>query len=122
MLAGLMDRIGGSSFRLDDRKTAVRRATRFLARHGGFFTTRVLPRLFQLLRRTRTVRANYFCIVSHHFMSRTELDSPLGQERLDACAFKVPINGRLESMCAVNSLGIRASVYDTAREEALVSA
>jgi hypothetical protein len=60
------------------------------------------------------VRLRYFCIVSHHFMSAAETTTPLGQERLSACAFRVPINGRLEPMCAVNALGKREQFYRAA--------
>ena len=56
-------------------------------------------------------RINYLNIVSHHFMSKQQLNSSLGQERLDACVFKVPINGELVSMCEVNALGIREQYY-----------
>ena len=44
-------------------------------------------------------------------MSAAEIATPLGQERLDACAFQVPINGELKSMCAVNALGLREEFY-----------
>ena len=54
---------------------------------------------------------NYFAIVSHHFMSAAEIATPEGQERLHVCAFKVSLNGRLESMCAVNALGLREEFY-----------
>jgi hypothetical protein len=57
------------------------------------------------------LNVNYFCIVSHHFMSADEMNTAQGQERLAACAFQVPINGRLESMCAVNALGLREAYY-----------
>jgi hypothetical protein len=51
-------------------------------------------------------------LVSHHFMSKDELESPLGQERLAHCVFRVPINGQMLSMCEVNALGIRERYYD----------
>jgi hypothetical protein len=38
----------------------------------------------------------------------------LGQERLANCAFRVPVNGRLEPMCAVNALGLRDDFYTAA--------
>ncbi len=111
VLSELLDRLGGMSFRLDDRPKVIRRLARIASRHGWFVITRLLPRVLKLLSRVRSVRANYFCIVSHHFMSRDELETPRGQERLDACAFKVPVNGRLEAMCSVNALGLRESFY-----------
>lgn len=112
----LLVRIGGASFRLDDRRRGLLRAGGMLARHSLFFLTRALPQAWRLLRRVGTLRADYFCIVSHQFMSVDELETPLGQERLALCAFKVPVDGRLESMCAVNALGMRERYYAGASE------
>ncbi len=50
-------------------------------------------------------------LVSHHFMSRAELESPLGAERVAHCVFHVPIGDRLVSMCEVNALGARERYY-----------
>jgi hypothetical protein len=113
-LADLLARLGGTSFRLDTRRRALRRAARLLRAHGGFLAARGLPWLWRLARRAGTLRARYFCVVSHHFMSATEVASPLGRERLSACVFRVPIDGRLEPMCAVNALGLRAQFYGSA--------
>jgi hypothetical protein len=44
-------------------------------------------------------------------MSAAETTTALGQERLAACVFRVPINGQLQSMCAVNALGLREAYY-----------
>jgi hypothetical protein len=107
----LLERLGGVSFRLDNQARAWRRAGRIALRHGGFVVRRLLPYFVRLLRRTRSLNANYFCIVSHHFMSAAEMETAQGQERLAACAFRVPIDGRLESMCAVNALGRREAYY-----------
>jgi uncharacterized radical SAM superfamily Fe-S cluster-containing enzyme len=111
LLNELLDRLGGASFRLDDRARALRRAARIAIHHGGFVIGRLLPAFVRLLRRARSFRANYFCIVSHHFMSATEMKTAQGEERLAACAFRVPINGRLEPMCAVNALDLREAYY-----------
>jgi hypothetical protein len=107
----LLERLGGVSFRLDNRARAWRRAGRVAFRHGGFAVRRLLPYFIRLLKRTRSLNANYFCIVSHHFMSAAEMETTEGQRRLDVCAFRVPIDGRLESMCAVNALGKREAYY-----------
>ncbi len=111
VLNELLDRASGGSFRFDGARQALRRAAAFAARHGFFALTRLLPQLAKLRWRAGTWRARYFTIVSHHFMSAAELATPLGQERLEVCAFKVPINGELKSMCAVNALGLREEFY-----------
>jgi MoaA/NifB/PqqE/SkfB family radical SAM enzyme len=110
-LAELLDRFGGTSFRLDGRATRVCRSVALLVRNAGFVATRIVPYVWRLRRRAGTLRARYFTIVSHHFMSAAEAVTPLGRERLAACAFRVPIDGRLESMCAVNALGRREAFY-----------
>jgi uncharacterized radical SAM superfamily Fe-S cluster-containing enzyme len=107
----LLDRLGGVSFRLDSCSQAWRRAGRIAVRHGGFIIGQLLPVFVTLLRRARSFRTNYFCIVSHHFMSAAEMKTVQGKERLAACAFRVPINGRLEPMCAVNALSLRETYY-----------
>jgi hypothetical protein len=111
LLDELLERLGGTSFRLDSRTRARRRLGRILLRHGGFIVAQLLPQVFRLVRRARSLKANYFCIVSHHFMSPAELSTARGKERLAACAFRVPINGQLQSMCAVNALGLRQAYY-----------
>lgn len=111
LLAESLDSLGGTSFRLDNGPRSARRAARLFLRHGAFLATRLLPAALRLLIRAGTVRPRYFCVVSHHFMSAREIASSLGRERLAACAFRVPIDGRLESMCAVNALGHRAAYY-----------
>ena len=44
-------------------------------------------------------------------MGEAELATDKGKERLDHCAFRVPIDGELVSMCQVNSTGLREEVY-----------
>ena len=52
-----------------------------------------------------------FIIVVHNFMSREDIDTPKGQERLQSCAFKLPveIDGtmRMVSMCEMNATDLR---------------
>ncbi len=57
------------------------------------------------------LRAGTMTIVSHHFMSDGEIRTPLGQERLAACVFRLPVNGRMVPMCEVNAAGYRAAVH-----------
>lgn len=117
LLRELLDRLGGTTFRRDSPFQAGRRALAMLRHHGGFLARRVVPHLLRTWRRSRVWRPRYFCIVSHHFMSASEIETPLGQERLAACAFRVPVGGRLEPMCAVNALGIRERYYAGGRPE-----
>ncbi len=117
LIAALVERVGGTSFRLDGPFTRALRTVDLLVRHGGFLARRVVPHLWRLLRAGGLRRPRYFCIVSHHFMSAAETVTPLGRERLDACAFRVPIDGALEPMCAVNALGLRDTFHRQARAE-----
>jgi molybdenum cofactor biosynthesis enzyme MoaA len=50
---------------------------------------------------------NPFAVVVHNFMSSDELLTARGQERLAACSFKVPYNGRMVSMCEFNGEELR---------------
>lgn len=55
-------------------------------------------------------RLHPFLFVIHNFMSPGELTTKEGQERLDACIFKVPVDGKMISMCEMNATGIRAKL------------
>ena len=57
-------------------------------------------------------RAHHFNIVSHHFMSRDEIETARGKERLDLCVFRVPVGDQFVSMCEVNALGVRDRLYE----------
>ena len=69
--------------------------------------------------RFRKVRVRPMVIVVHKFMSADELDTPLGRERLQACAFKVSVDGRMVSMCEVNATGLRRNLNNAARLQAV---
>jgi hypothetical protein len=114
LLNELLDRLGGMSFRLDGRGRALLRAAWIAMRHGPFLARRMAPYLGRLALRAGSFHARYICIVSHHFMDAAEATSPSGRERRSACAFRVPVAGRLESMCSVNALGLREAVYRAA--------
>lgn len=55
-----------------------------------------------------------FIVVVHNFMSSHELETPYGQERLQACAFKLPVelDGKwsMVSMCEMNGTDLRKRV------------
>jgi hypothetical protein len=40
-------------------------------------------------------------------MSRDELHTDAGRARLDACSFKVPVDGQMVSMCELNGTALR---------------
>ncbi len=49
-------------------------------------------------------------------MGPVELRSERGKERCDHCAFKVPVEGKLVSMCEANAGGVRDAFYQTLQE------
>ena len=53
------------------------------------------------------VRIRPWILVVHGFMNREELSTPLGRERLAACVFRVPVDGRLVPMCELNATDLR---------------
>lgn len=65
----------------------------------------------------RLPRVHPFVLVVHHFMDADELATERGQERLAACAFRVPVNGEMVSMCEVNATDLRARLNDQARAD-----
>ena len=124
---GFLDRFGGVTFRLD---RPLERLTRMLAlamREPRFVLSGVVPFLrhwCELLGAGEPLRTAWrllngrasvtpLVIVSHHFMSRAEIETPLGRERLDLCVFHVPVNGTLVPMCQVNAMGERERYYET---------
>jgi hypothetical protein len=128
---GLMARFGGLTFRLDSRWRAAVRLAGVIAAHPRFLLGQVVPFLLRWPRRfdpahpfrwtwrwlRGTATVHYLNIVSHHFMSPPELHTAQGQERLAVCAFQVPINGRLVSMCEVNAGGVREGYYAALQAE-----
>lgn len=53
---------------------------------------------------------NPFLFIIHNFMSPGDLLTEEGKARLDACIFKVPVDGKLISMCEMNASGIREKI------------
>ena len=49
-------------------------------------------------------------LVVHSFMDAQELDTEEGRERLQACVFKLPVDGKLVSMCEMNASGLRQKI------------
>ena len=135
-IEGLLERVGGLTFRLDSSTRAVARALGVVAASPRFLATGLLPALPRVLRRIAPdgrlrflwglargrERLHYLNLVSHHFMSADEIRTPRGRERLASCAFRVPIGGELVSMCEANALGVRERYYETLRSPASRSA
>ncbi len=122
-----VQRFGGIDFRDDTSRTAKLRATGLLLHapklmlwDGGRWLYAQIKHLYpeQRIMRLRQwcrgdIKTRPFSVVVHQFMSREEVDSPLGQERLAHCTFKVPDGDRLISMCEMNTLGHRERIYRT---------
>ena len=60
----------------------------------------------------RPLRLRPLLLVVHKFMSPDELATPQGRERLDACVFKLPVDGRMISMCEMNATGLRLQLNE----------
>ena len=118
-------RFGGVSFKTDTRRTAIARALGMALKAPGFVLRRLPGYFWHWLERlspgaplqglrdliSGKIKVQPLVIVSHHFMSKEELLTDEGQQRLAHCVFHVPINGELVSMCEVNALGIRDEYY-----------
>ncbi|MGI8548228.1 MAG: hypothetical protein ACR2M1_13010 [Gemmatimonadaceae bacterium] len=112
-----LTRFGGISFRQDSRAEMLARLLGLVVHEPVFAATNVVPYALHWLhgiepnrplRAARKIlsgatRIRTLAIVSHHFMDRAELDTPLGRERLEHCVFHVPVAGKLVSMCEVNA-------------------
>ena len=122
---GFLSRFGGISFRLDSGHERRARLAAVTLAAPAFILGNLLPYAAHWLRRVgegRVIRGAWrraagtaviapLALVSHHFMSREEIETPQGSERLEHCVFRVPVHGELVSMCEVNALGIREQYY-----------
>jgi hypothetical protein len=126
---GYLERYGGASFRRDRPVQARTRFLAMVARNPAFWAGRVVPYVWARARRMAPgsplglalrllrgrARTEHFNIVSHHFMSREDIETAEGRERLDLCVFRLPVGDKLVSMCEVNALGLRDRVYEDIR-------
>jgi MoaA/NifB/PqqE/SkfB family radical SAM enzyme len=116
---------GGAAFRDDRPFELIARGAGMLWRTPHWWFGRVrrwidarlrqdadtsLPALVRdvLLRR---VRVGGVTLTSHHFMSPADLATETGRARLDACVFRLPVNGEMLPMCQVNADGVREAFY-----------
>ncbi|MFN3201468.1 MAG: hypothetical protein ACE366_23905 [Bradymonadia bacterium] len=66
-----------------------------------------VPEFLKAVAARRRWRVSPFGVVVHNFMSAHELETEEGKARLDACSFKVPIDGEMVSMCRLNGTDMR---------------
>jgi len=66
-----------------------------------------IPRFLQAVATGKRWRVNPFVIIVHNFMSSHQLETKEGKERLEACFFRVPIEGQMVSMCELNGTDMR---------------
>lgn len=77
--------------------------------------SRALRSMLAALLRGRRLRLRPQMVVVHKFMGADEIDTDLGRERLQACVFRVPVDGQMVSMCQVNAGDIRRTLNDRLR-------
>ncbi len=100
----------------------IARRPRFLPEILGYCASRTwgerswIPRLVRAALAGRRWYVKPLVVVVHNFMSADDLATPLGQERLAACAFRVPVDGRMVSMCELNGTALRAELNRSAQE------
>ena len=118
-------RFGGLKLRPDEPLVAAARVAGVVARAPLAVARHLPPYAWSVARRigpdgpgrllwrllTGAERLRPLAFVSHHFMDANELASEEGRERLDACVFKVPHEGRMVSMCEANAGGLREAHY-----------
>ena len=68
---------------------------------------RMIGSVLAALLRFRPVRVRPLIVVVHRFMNGEELGTAEGRERLEACVFRVPVDGKLVSMCELNATDLR---------------
>ena len=118
---------GGLNFRSFSNSQRILSLLKMLIQQPRFLVFSVLPFVIQHLRLVENrsakqlvtswlagrIQIDYLSLVSHHFMNREKIETAIGQERINACVFKVPINGSLVSMCEVNALSYREEYYES---------
>lgn len=73
------------------------------------------PGFLAAVARGRSWSIKPFILVIHNFMSAHELETEGGKVRLEACAFKVPVDGRMVSMCELNGTDLRRELNQNDR-------
>ena len=116
---------GGAAFRDDRPLEMLARGAGMLLRRPRWWLGRVRRWLDARLREDagttlaaltrdlllRRVRLGGVTLTSHHFMSPAEIATETGRARLDACVFRIPVDGEMLPMCQVNAGGVRERFY-----------
>jgi molybdenum cofactor biosynthesis enzyme MoaA len=116
---------GGAAFRDDRPLELLARGAGMIVRRPRWWFGRVRRWLDLRLRQDagtsllgltrdlllRRVKLDGVTLTSHHFMSPAEIATETGQARLDACVFRLPVNGQMVPMCRVNAGGVREEFY-----------
>jgi hypothetical protein len=117
--------LGGAAFRDDDPLEKTARFLGMVRTAPGWMLGRVrrwldgrsraeagLPLSRLVLDGLRgRLRVDSFTLTSHHFMSPAEVHTPVGQDRLAACVFRLPYKGEMVPMCQMNADGVRERFY-----------
>ncbi|MEE9217838.1 MAG: radical SAM protein, partial [Acidobacteriota bacterium] len=135
MMRRILDEFGGFRARASGPIERAVRLISMLLQNPGFLLEAPLYGLYRLwgirawlpaalahLLAFRAVRLRPLVVVVHKFMSRDELETPLGRERLQACSFKLPVNGKMVSMCEMNATPLRRELNHTLRLHRLIVA
>lgn len=123
---GFFRRWGGITFRQDRGLEIPARVLGMVLQTPWFFLRNTLPYAAWWLRRidgrsafrglrhliTRRKKVHGLMFCSHHFMSREEIETPIGRERLDLCIFHTAVGDRIVPMCEANALGVRDQYYE----------
>jgi len=134
-IQAFLERFGGITFRADRGLRGLARGLGMFVRAPGLLSVGLLryawAKLHRLepgsfLRKGRTVfelmtgriKLHRLTVGTHHFMSRAEVESEEGKERIAHCIFKVPDGDELVSMCTFNTQGGRDRLYARLRSEA----
>ncbi|MEM7390794.1 MAG: radical SAM protein [Verrucomicrobiota bacterium] len=126
LLGAFYKRWPGVTFRADSRPEAICRFLGMCIRAPFYMIVQIpvyLLRLLWNIDRNRPLRTmvklftkksglHRLTIASHHFMSRRQLETELGQERVKHCVFRVAHQNRMVSMCEFNAMGGREKYYD----------
>jgi len=130
VILGFYRRWPGLTFRADTKSQAIARALGMLFQHPLFLLKDFTKLMFSIFREVsggaslklllniarKKTQMNRLTIVSHHFMSKKQIESKIGAERIDSCIFKIPYKDKLISMCEFNAMGYRESYYQELRD------